>query len=220
MTKHTLSANLRTQTGRAVKKLRRSGQVPAHVFGNHIPSQNLQVSLSDFQAVYPQVGESSLVYLRVSGETEPRPVFITTLARHPVTHHLLHVSFHQVDLKAKISAPVKINLVGESPAVKDGLGVLVQQLDEVEMEALPADMPDHLDLDISALAAIGDSLTVSSLKLSKHLTAKSDSQTIIVKIEPHAKEDLPAVAPEADGAKEGVAPATDETPTEPTKPAE
>jgi large subunit ribosomal protein L25 len=199
MTKHTLIASNRTQTGRGVKKLRLQGQIPGHVFGKEIKSENLQVNTKEFKAIFSQVGESSLLYLQVSGQPQSKPVFISQVDRDPVSGSLLHVSFHQVDLKAKITAPVALKLTGESLAVKDGLGVLVQQLNEVEIEALPTDMPDHLDVDISSLAAVGDSLTLADLKLPKNLSAKSDPQSLVVKIEAHAKEEtVPVAAPSTD----------------------
>lgn len=214
MTKHTLPTQPRTQIGRKVKLLRRQGLIPASVFGKGVKSENIQVSAKDFHQAYKQVGESSLLYLETSGSPQPKPVFISEITRDPLSSLVLHVSFHQVDLKAKITAPVKLELVGESLAVKDGLGVLVQQQGEVELEALPTDMPDHLDVDISVLSAVGDSIHLSDLKLGSKLELKSDPETIIVKIEPHAKEEV--VAPPAP--VEGEAPAVEgETPkTEPT----
>jgi large subunit ribosomal protein L25 len=205
MSKYSLKSQPRKVSGRAVKSIRSLGLIPAHVYGQNLPSQNLEVNLKEFQQIYKQVGESSLLYLDIHGQ-EPKPVFITDVTRHPLTNLPLHISFHQVNLKTKVTAAVKLNLIGESLAVKDGLGVLVQQADQVEIEALPSDMPEHLDIDISTLVQVGDTITLNDLKLSTSLEPKSDLSTILVKIEPLAKAEEPtptetAPTPEGDSAQ-------------------
>ena len=200
MTRHTLSATLRNLTGRKVKKLRLQGLIPANVFGKTTPTLNIQLPAKEFLKVYKEVGESTLVYLQVEKEKETRPVLVSEVTRDPVTSQLLHVSFHQVDLKAKVTAPVAIRLTGEAPAESEGLGILVQQLDEVEIEALPTDMPENIIVDISGLTEVGSQITVSNLQLDSKLVIKSDLSAIIVKIEALAKEEVkeaPAEAGEA-----------------------
>ena len=189
MTKHQLSTAPRKILGRKVKQLRNSGLVPATVFGKNVSTVNLQLSAKDFQKTYREVGESTLIYLQVEGEKTDRPVLVSEVTRHPVTGLLLHVSFHQVDLKTKVSAPVAVKLTGESPAAKDKLGILVHQLDEIEVEALPTDMPEHIDVDISVLSEVNQAIYVKDLKLASQLTIKSDPESIIAKIEPLAAEE-------------------------------
>lgn len=198
MTQHKLIVQPRQVTGRKVKKLRSQGLVPANVFGKKILSANLQLSAKDFQKKYSEVGESTLIYLQVEGEKADRPAMVSQVTRDPVTGHILHVSFHQVDLKQKVTAPVTIKLIGEPPAEKEKLGILVQQLDELEIEALPADLPDHIDVDVSGLAEVNQAIYVKDLKLDSKLTVKTDPETIIAKIEPLAKEEVKEVAPVAE----------------------
>jgi large subunit ribosomal protein L25 len=217
MTKHTLAALPRKVSGRKVKTIRRENQIPANVFGKRVKSQNLQVETKTFLKLYQQAGESTLVYLKIQGEKEELPTMISDVQFHPLSSLPLHVSFHQVDLKEKVTAPIKIKLVGESLAVKDSLGVLVQQLDEIEVEALPADMPENIELDISSLAVVDAALSVKDVRLdSAKFTVKTDPESIIVKIEPLAKEEVVAPPPAADlppaaPAEEGT-PAKTETP--------
>ncbi|OGC93116.1 hypothetical protein A3D85_00335 [Candidatus Amesbacteria bacterium RIFCSPHIGHO2_02_FULL_47_9] len=206
MKSQTLSVTTRTVTGRKVKSLRRQGIIPASVFGRHIPSVNLQVKSKDFFSLYKKVGDSTLFYLDISGEKDKRPVMVSEVVFHPVSSQLLHITFHQVDLKEKVVASVKIILTGEAPAEKDKLGILVQQLNELEVEALPADMPDHIDVDISSLAAVNQAVYAKDLKLSSKLEIKSELESIIAKIEPLAKEEVKEVAPAEAAPVEGVAP--------------
>jgi len=209
MAKHNLIIQKRTTTGRAVKNLRKSGIVPANVFGKHIKSALVQVNAKDFSKLFTQVGESSLVYLEVEGEKEPRPVLVREVVHHPVSGIILHISFNQVDLKEKVTAPVSIELVGEAAAESSHLGILVQQLNEVEVEALPADMPERIELDVTGLAEVGASITVGDIKTSKNVTLLTPAETLVVKIEPLAKEEVaPVVTPvEGEAAAEGVEPA-------------
>lgn len=220
MAKHTLSADPRTVMGRDVKKLRFQKLVPGNVFGRKIDSTNLQVSAKDFSKLFREVGESTLIYLDIKGEKEPRPVMVSEVTKHPVTGQLLHVAFHQVDLKEKVSAKVAVKLSGEAPAEKEKLGILVQQADEVEIEALPTDMPENITVDVSLLETVGSSITVKDLKLdSNKLLVKTDPDTIIVKIEELAKEEVVAPPPAPEAVAEEAAPAGEAAPaTEETTP--
>ncbi len=219
--KHYLNCQKRELVGRKVKRLRLGGTVPANVFGNKITSLDIQVNTKEFAAFYAKVGESSLAYLHIDSEKDPRPVFVSQVSRDPVTSDVLHVAFHQVDLKQKVTAPVQIVLVGESLAEKDKLGIMVQQLHEVEIEALPADMPENIQVDVSSLAEVGSHITVGDLSLdTTRLKIVTSPENTIVQIEALAKEEIvPSVTP----AEGEVAPIEDGAPeknTEQTKEAE
>lgn len=190
MIKHLLQAQNRTLTGRSVKRLRSQGIAPANIFGKKIPSVSIQVSLKDFDKLRHQVGESTLLYLRLEGEKDERPVLVRDVVIHPVTGKPLHLSFNQVNLKEKVIAPVPVNLTGEAPAEQEKLGILVQQLDEVEIEALPTDIPEGLEVDVSSLTEVGASLSVKDLSVDHtKITIKTDPEAILVKIEPLAAEE-------------------------------
>ncbi len=204
MSQHRLKAQTRQQTGRQVKKLRQVGQVPANVFGKGIKSANVQVEEKTLLQLLKEVGESGLVYLQVEGEAEDRPVMIAELRRHPVSGQLQHLALHQVDLKEKTTAAVPVKLVGESSAVEEKLGILVQQLSEIELEALPADMPDHVEVDVSVLTAVGQAIYVQNVQLNAKLTIQSDPEAIVAKIEPLAAEE-PKEAPVTEVTAEGAA---------------
>lgn len=196
MEKIIIQAQPRKITGRKVKNLRSEGLLPANIFGKKISSLNIQVKIDDFNKTYRQAGESSLVYLQVEKDKEVRPVFISQVTRHPVTDRILHTAFHQVDLKEKVTAPVPVELIGEAPAEKEKIGIMVQQLDELDIEALPTDMPENIKVDVSGLSTEGANIKVGDLKLDSKLKIETDPESIIVKIEALAKEEVePVVVP-------------------------
>lgn len=162
--KFKLDANTRKVTGRKVKMLRKQGIIPANIFGKNISSESIQLSQKEFQKVFNQAGETGLINLSVDGR-EAKPVLVSMVQVHPVTDQPLHIDFHQVDLKVKVSATVPIHIIGESPAVKELGAVMLQAISEVSVEALPTDIPNHFDVDVSTLTTIGSQVTIADLKI-------------------------------------------------------
>ena len=208
MDKHQLTTQTRKITGRKVKSLRQEGVTPANIYGKKTASLSIQINTKDFSKLFSKVGESTLIYLKNDSDKDLRPVFITDVVKHPVSGQTLHVTFHQVDLKEKVTAPVPVRLTGEASAEKEKLGILVQQLDELEIEALPTDMPESIQVDISGLSEVGSNIKISNLKLDSKLHIITDPGSIIVQIEALAKEEVvappvvteEAVVPEAEAA--------------------
>jgi len=130
---HTLSAEKRTVSGHKVKRLRKQDILPANIFGSKVDSLSIQLPLKEFTNTYKETGDTGLIDLSVEGESKTRPVLVHKLQAHPVSGQLLHVDFRQVDLKAKITAEVPVELIGESPAVHQG-GVLTHPLTAIEVE--------------------------------------------------------------------------------------
>lgn len=198
-----IQAKKRTTLGRKVKKLRREGLLPANLYGNKVKSQALEIPIKEFQKVYEQVGESGLVDLMVDGQANP--ILIHNVQLHPVTDEPLHADFHKVSLTEKTVATVPIELVGESPAVEQKIGILIQPMSEVEVEALPADLPEHLDINISGLAQIDDVVTVADISFDKaKVEIKANPEEVVAKIEPLAKEEEVAPPPPAEGEEAAV----------------
>lgn len=186
----TLNSDKRDLTGRKVKQLRRNGLIPSNIFGNKIESLNLQVSVSDFNKAFSQAGETNIIMLNIKGEKKSRPVLISDIHQDPVTHDFLHVSFHQVDLKKVVTATVPVVTTGESAAVKEQGGVLVTNIQEIEVEALPTDLPDKIEIDVSSLTEIGQSIALSDLKLDlTKLSFELDPETPIVSIQAQQEEE-------------------------------
>lgn len=210
MNKLNLKASKRKITGRKVKTLRKEGLIPANVFGKNIKSSAIQIGLDDFRQVYKEAGETGLIELDI--ESDKRNVLVSNLQKNPLTEDILHIDFRQVDLKEKIKAMVPLELVGESEAVKQGLGTLVEQIDEVEVEALPTELPEKFELDISGLVEVDQSVHVKDIKYDKSKVAiLTDGEEIVAKVEPLQKVEEPVVAETPVEGEEG-APAGDQAP--------
>lgn len=181
MKRESLSADKRSVLGKKVKKLRREGIMPANVYGQGHKSVAIQIPIKEFMAVYKSAGETGVVDL--SFEKETLPVLIHSLQKEPRTQDVLHVDFLVVNLKQKITTHVPIAAIGESPAVKDKLGILIQALSEVEIEALPTDLPEKVEVDVEGLANVGDHITVGDLKTPSTFTITSDPSQIVFKID-------------------------------------
>jgi large subunit ribosomal protein L25 len=191
-----LSVEKRKITGRKVKVLRRDGFLPANIYGKKVKSLAVQLKTKDFLPVFKEAGETTLVELELPGEEKMRPVLIHNVHFHPVSGDPLHADFYQVDLKQKVTSKIPVELIGESSAVKEKIGILIQPLNEVEVEALPADLPEKIEADISDLKAINDIVSVNEIKVPSGVKILTDQKEILAKIEPPAKEE--EIAPPAE----------------------
>jgi large subunit ribosomal protein L25 len=208
-----LTVEKRKITGRKTKTLRREGILPANIYGKKEKSLSVQLEAKSFLPVFKEVGETGLIELKVADEKEARPVLIHNVQFHPVDETPLHVDFYQVDLKEKVTTKIPVELIGESSAVKDKIGILIQPLSEVEVEALPADLPEKIEVNISGLKAINDAVVVADVKLLEVIKVLTEGKEVLAKIEPLAKEEEVVAPPPAEEA-----PAEEEAPTEePTK---
>jgi large subunit ribosomal protein L25 len=180
MKKHSLTAQTRDIVGRKVKNLRAQGQIPATVYGKNVKSISVAIQSSAFEKVYKEAGETGLVELAVGKDL--RPVLVHTLQRDPVTNSLLHIEFHQVDLKEKVHTKVPLELTGDAPAVVGKVGVLLRLIDEVEVEALPTDLPDKLTVDVSKLAEVNQEVKVGELKIPSGVSVLTDKDQSVVRV--------------------------------------
>ncbi|MCX6793945.1 MAG: 50S ribosomal protein L25 [Candidatus Gottesmanbacteria bacterium] len=180
MKKYSLTAEIRDIFGRKVKQLRTLGRIPATVYGKNVKSVSVVVSAEAFDKVYTEAGETGLVELSVGRDI--RPVLVHTLQKDPVSNHLLHIEFHQVDLKEKVHAKVPLELTGDAPAVVGKIGVLLTLIDEVEVEALPTDLPEKITVDVSKLAEVNREVKVSELKIPAGVTVLTDKDQSVVRV--------------------------------------
>ncbi len=192
MKKHSLSASIRTVAGRKVKALRRQGEIPATIYGKNIKSVSVSVPNEAFVKVFAQAGETGLVELSVDGSV--RPVLIHTVQKNPVNRQVLHVEFHQVDLKEKVHANVPVEFVGEAPAVVKKVGVLLTILDEIEVEALPTDLPENLAVDVSNLTDVDQEVKVSDLRVPSGVTVLTAQDQSVVRVGPLISKEAEAQA--------------------------
>jgi len=204
-----LKVSKRKITGRKVKKLRGEGILPANIYGKDIKSLSVQLPTKDFKVVFEQAGETGIIEVSVDKETKARPVLIHNVHLHPVTDEFLHADFHQVELTKKVTVDIPIELKGEAPAVSKG-GVLLQLMDEVEVEALPTDLPDKFEINVSKLEEIGQRISLKDLKVSDKIKLMVNNlDELIVKIEEPTKEEKPEEKPEEEEVVEGEEPETE-----------
>lgn len=177
-----LSAQLR-KSGENVKRLRKSGFIPAVVYGRDVEAQPLSLSSLEFSKVYRLAGESSIIDLSVSGKKAVN-VLIHDVSLHPVSGAPLHADFYQVNMDEKIEANIPISFCGESLAVKALGGVLVKALDEVAVSCLPGNLPRELQVDISALATFDDQIRVADISLPEGVSLVGDPNVAVALVEP------------------------------------
>jgi large subunit ribosomal protein L25 len=158
MEKVVLKAEKRDAKGRQVKALRRSGKLPAVIYGRHVEPISISLDAHSAGLTLNRITSSSLVTLELDGNQYP--TLVRERQRDYIKDVLLHVDFLAVDLKEKIRATVGVQFVGVSPAVKDYNGVLVHNLEKLEVECLPTDLPERITVDISVLKQIGDGIRV------------------------------------------------------------
>lgn len=216
MNKIILKASKRSLLGKKVKKLRHEGILPANVYGQSIKSQAIQVSMNDFQKVHKKAGKTKIVDLEV--DKDILPVLIQNIQTNPLTGVPVHTDFYRVNLKQKIQTEVSVELIGEARAVVEKIGMLLQTLNKVEIEALPTDLPEKLTLDVSKLAKVDEELKVMDLKLPVGVELITDKNISIVKVgelvskEAEALAEQEAAAAAAAKAESQAAPtATDQT---------
>jgi large subunit ribosomal protein L25 len=176
----TLEAEERAEQGsRSSRRLRRSGFVPGIVYGGDSDNIAFKVDAHDLRAAL--VSSSAVIDLKVGGG-KAIPVIVKEQQLHPVRADVLHIDLLEVNLNVKIHAPVRVELTGaeEAPGVTEG-GVMSQESNELNIEALPTDIPDHITVDVSALEAAG-TLLLSELTPPQGVTFLDDPETVIATV--------------------------------------
>lgn len=190
----TLAVQERKTTDSAAN-LRAKGLVPAVFYGPKQDSTSVSIDSRKLASVWKEAGETTLV--KLSGLGEDVDTLIHDVQVHPVTGELLHADFYVLEKGKKVSITVPLEFVGSAPAEKLG-GIVVKALHEVEIEVAAAELPHHLDVDLAALANIGDHLTAKDIKLPASAELKTDADEILVSVVEfkEEKEEVPgAVVP-------------------------
>jgi large subunit ribosomal protein L25 len=188
MEKIELKANRRKVKGRKVRALRREGFLPGVVYGYGIEPISIELNEKEVSRYLSSLSGSTLVDLDVEGETHK--VLVREMQRDVIYRHPIHVDFLRVALDVRINAIVPVELVGVSPAVRDLGGVLVTGLTEVEVEALPTDLPDRLTVDLNAIKGMHDTLTVADLVSGEGVEILTDPEELIARVVYQAVEEV------------------------------
>jgi large subunit ribosomal protein L25 len=176
-----LEVTPRTVLGKANKRLRKAGIIPAHLFGRKEASQAIQLNAVTLEHFLRKHAATNIVLLKLPDNTTQ-----TALIRHiqhdPVTDKVLHVDFFRIAMGERVKVKLPLRFVGEAPAVKDAGGVLLHLLDTLEVECQASDLVEHIDVNISSLAEIDDILHAKDIALPPNYTLLTDPDESVVKV--------------------------------------
>ena len=195
-----LKIQARAVFGKNTEKLRKAGLIPAEVFGRGIKNIHVSVSTKDFSKVFKEAGENTVINL-VDEKGAKTPAIISDVSFDHLKNEMLSVDFHHIRLDEKIQAKVPVEFIGEAPAVKKGL-VIIKVMNEIEVEALPNEIPHRFEVDISSLENPGQDISVKDLKSATGVKILANPDATIITVAESRKEEVvaPPSAPAAEAA--------------------
>jgi len=179
-----LRAQKREVIGKHVKQLRRQGLVPAILYGHKTEPLPLQVEKRSLRRVLERVGSHHLITLRVGDDNQPRMTLAREVQLDPITHALLHVDFYEVVMTEKITTEVPLVFVGQSPMMEKREGVLVRGLDSVEVECLPSNLIESIEVNLEDLVEIDQAILVGDLTVDADVEILTDREEVVAQILP------------------------------------
>lgn len=200
-----LSLDAREAQGKANKRLRRQGIVPGVVFGKDEASTPVQLDAKQFDTLYREAGRTSIVKLKLPGESRAKSAFIKHVQRNPLSGQAIHVDFHVVNLKQEMEVDVPLVFVGDAPAVEETGGTLLVSLNSLRVKALPGDIPHQIDVNVATLVNLDVSIHVKDLSLNRDAVhVLTDGEELVAKVMPPRLEEEPeTVEAEAAEGEEG-----------------
>lgn len=201
-----IALDARQAQGKANKRLRRAGIVPAVVFGKGEESTPVQVDAKTFETLYHAAGRTSVVKLTVPGAGAAKSGIIKSVQRHPLSGAAVHVDFFIVDLTHEMEVEVPLVFVGVAPAVEETGGTVVHNLSAVRVKALPTEIPHEIEVNVSTLISLDVAIHVRDLSLNRdQVTVLTDGDELVVKVQPPRVEEEPVVAVPVEGEEGAVA---------------
>lgn len=183
-----LAVETREKFGKAVKTLERQGFIPAELYGHGIANLHLSVKRRDFEKVFRTAGESTVIHLLVG--SEKRPALVHDIQKDYLTDEITHIDFYQVRMDERIKTHVPLEFIGESLAVKEQGGILNKTLSEIEVEALPGDLPHHFEVDLGRLRELNESIYVKDLEIPQKVRVLVEPETVLVTVTPPLEEEV------------------------------
>lgn len=177
-----LAVQRRKVVGKQVRRLRREGWVPAVIYGHGVESLPIQVDQHDLRRALAQVGLSHLITLRLDEDQAPRVALVRGVQQDVLKQDILHVDFLQIQMAEKIRTAIPLHLVGESPAVEQQGGILLQGANEVEVECLPDHLVDAIEVDLSRLMSLEQELRVVDLTVPAEVEVLTEPQEMVVRV--------------------------------------
>lgn len=174
------------------KELRRNGLIPAVIYGKKFDCADLQVDAKEFATLFRNAGSSNLVDLSLDGKSVK--TLIHDVQRHPKNNSIIHIDFLKIDMKEKLRTEIPLEFVGETTLVIDQEGSLITNKDSVEVECLPSDLVDHIDVDISVLTDFDMNIKVEDLTVPAGIEILDDVEEVIAMVQPpRSEEELEAL---------------------------
>lgn len=195
-----LTAIMRSKTDK-LASVRNNGMVPAVVYGARVENTMLSVSSVDFEKVLKSAGESSTVLLEIKGDESKKEtskkidVLIHDVQVDPVKGFPIHIDFLAIDMNKSIEVTIPVEFIGIAPAEKNSLGVLVKVMHEVEIEALPKDLPHNVTVDVSTLVNLDDQIHAKDIILPKGVKMVTEGDEVVALIAMIKEETEEIVAP-------------------------
>jgi large subunit ribosomal protein L25 len=185
-----LTAEKRAALGKQVKQLRRQGWVPGVIYGHGFSPLPLQFEERSLRQVLSKVGGSQLVSVKIKGTKQPEIALIRDVQRDPIRGTFLHVDFYRVQMTERLTAEIPLVTIGESPVVEARTGILLQGISAIEVECLPGDLVDAIEVDLSDLVEIDQALYVRDLAVPAGIEILADADEMIVRVVPLEAEEL------------------------------
>lgn len=196
-----LTAAPRSVIGKQVNALRRAGQIPAVLYGTHLDKPLvLQVDEKTLKTVVFKAGHNRLIKMTVDSG-EPRLVLTREVQRNSITGRIVHVDFQEVSMTEKITTEVPLTLVGTSPAVTRGEGLLIHGISTVEIRALPSDLVESIQVDVTILNSLNQSIMVGDLTVPDKVEMLTSRDEMVAKVVPVKEEVITEGAPTAPAAE-------------------
>ena len=197
-----LKAKIRDKVSRKTHSIRKQGFIPAVLYGAEIKNLSIEVNQKEFENVYKQAGESSLISLEAEGKKFS--VLIHQIARDPITGEFLHVDFYHPSSKKKVEAEIPLIFEGEAPAVKELGGTLEKALQTVEVKGLAQDLPREIKVNVENLKTFEDRILIKDLEIPERVDILKNPDEIVVHVTPPEKVEEELAAEEKKAEEEKV----------------
>jgi large subunit ribosomal protein L25 len=185
-----LKSTTRNKKTDKLGKLRKQSLLPAVIYGHKVKNQLLKLNYKEFENVYKKAGENTLIDLSIDGKTA-RKVIIHELQVDPLTDKFIHIDFYQVRMDEEITAEVPLVFFGESEAVKSEGGVFVKNMDAIEVECLPNNLPREIKVDISPIKKLEEAIHIRDLDIPENVKVlASEDEVVAIVLRPRTKEEL------------------------------
>lgn len=183
-------AEKRTVQGKKVKQLRREGWIPGVMYGRDFDPLSLQFEARRLEKVLSQVGGSQLIGIKIQGQDQPEMALVRDVQRNPIRLNVLHVDLYRVQMTERLTAEIPLEIVGESPVVEQNEGIVLQGISAIEVECLPGDLVDAIEVDLSDLLELDQGIFVRDLAIPSGIDVLTDQDEMVARVVPLVSEEV------------------------------